>query len=44
MRGPKQKVSIDSPKDVVHEDPYVVLECALTSFMESMALTEQVHP
>ena len=41
---PKQKSSIDNSKDVVHENPYAALEHALTSFMTSVALKEQVHP
>ena len=41
---PKQKNSIENPKDVVHENPYEVLEHALTSFMTSFALKEQEHP
>ena len=41
---PKQKNSIDGPKDVVHENPYAALEHALTSFMTSVALKEQVLP
>ena len=40
----KQKISIEDPKDVVHENPYAALEHALTSFMTSVALKEQVHP
>ena len=42
--GPKKKISIDNPKDVVHENPYAALEHALTSFMTSVALKEQVLP
>ena len=42
-REPKQKSSIDNSKDVVHENPYAALEHALTSFMTSVALKEQVH-
>ena len=30
-REPKQKFYVDGPRDVVHENPYVVLEYALTS-------------
>ena len=41
---PKRKISIDGPMDVVHENPYATLEHALTSFMTSVALKEQVHP
>ena len=41
---PKQKISIDNRKDVVHENPYAALEHALTSFMTSVAQKEQVHP
>ena len=35
---PKQKVSIDNRKDMVHENPYAALEHALTCFMTSVAL------
>ena len=38
------KISIEKPKDVVHENPYAALEHALTSFMTSVALKEQVRP
>ena len=41
---PKQKISIDNRKDVVHENPYAALELALTSFMTSVAQKEQVQP
>ena len=34
---PKNKISIQNPKDVVHENPYAALEPALTSFMTSVA-------
>ena len=37
MGGSKQKVYVDSPRDVVHENPYGTLEHALTSFMASMS-------
>ena len=43
-REPKQKILIENPKDVVHENPYEVLEHALTSFMTLFALKEQEHP
>ena len=36
-REPKQKIAIDNPKDVVHENPYAALEHALTSFISSVA-------
>ena len=41
---PKQKISIENPKDVVYENPYEALEHALTSFMTLVALKEQVDP
>ena len=41
---PKNKISIQNPKDVVHENPYAALEHALTSFMTSVAQKEQVQP
>ena len=41
---PKQKISMENPKDVVHENPIAALEHALTSFMTSVALKEQVQP
>ena len=43
MGGPKQKVFVNNPRDVVHEK-YVALEHALTSFMTSIALKVHVHP
>ena len=43
-RGPKQKISIKGPTDVVHENPYASLEHALTTFITSVALKKQVHP
>ena len=42
--GPKQKFSIDDPNNVVHENPYVALKHALTSFMTSIALKQHVDP
>ena len=41
---PKPKISIENPKDVVHENLYAAFEHALTSFMTSVAQKEQVHP
>ena len=38
--GPKEKVSIDDPKDVVHENLYAALEHALISSITSVALKE----
>ena len=37
---PKEKVSIDDPKDVVHENLYAALEHALISSITSVALKE----
>ena len=41
--GPKEKVSIEDPTDVVHENPYATLQHALTSFMALVALKEHVR-
>ena len=44
VKEPKQNISINNPKNVVHENPYAALEHDLNSFITSVALKEQVHP
>ena len=41
VRGPKQKVLINGPKDVAHENSYATLEHALISFMALIALKDR---
>ena len=41
--GSKQKVLVDGPKEVVHENPYATLDHPSATSMASVFLKEQVH-